>query len=145
MKHCNECGQEVSNSALFCKHCGHDLKAAGSPANGFCANCGKQVPTAAAFCNAFCNQCGHKLARTAETSPVGRPATTLQEQPTRTPTTFQHPTAAIQQKSNIGLWIVIAIIILVIAAFILMQQYNSAAYERTASGQAEQLANKLFG
>jgi len=58
MKHCNKCGREVSDSSIFCKHCGHKIKTkVDSSAKSFCNNCGKEISSDALFCK----YCGEKL------------------------------------------------------------------------------------
>ncbi len=60
---CHKCGNEISDKAAYCSHCGYPVQLKIVPKK-FCGYCGAEVDS----CSNFCDQCGRSINKNSETN-----------------------------------------------------------------------------
>ena len=60
---CHKCGNEISDKAAYCSHCGYPVQLKIVPKK-FCGYCGAEVDS----CSNFCDQCGRSINKKSETN-----------------------------------------------------------------------------
>lgn len=171
MTYCNKCDKEVPEGAKFCRFCGHKLKQVSEDAP-YCHECGKEVDPYAVFCRNcghklkveedveeekpdeqdeekwwYCEYCEKEFATEVEALRHERECPEKKAKDTVREVHVHQDSGPIQNNHQSGskAWIIIVVIIIIIGAMLLMNMYNEAAYQRTASGQVESAISKIFG
>ncbi len=160
MKHCNKCGKENLDNAIFCKYCGHKIKApVTSSKKAFCNSCGKEISKDAKFCkycganvieesedeetpeepeSFSCEYCGKEFNSEIACLKHEKSCPNRESESSYT-TKKQTYVEETPTKRSSGLSWVIIIIIIVIAAIILMNMYNQGQYDTSVAGQIKGL------
>ena len=165
---CEKCGKQVSETAEFCKDCGHKLKTKPRSQNMFCGACGSKN-----FKDSkFCKDCGEKLfeeAQIKQKADANNNDNTFEcehcgkgfvseiaclkhekncsERTTKCETISnpQQESNSIRQKKSNAWVVIVVVIIIVIAAFGLMSMYGQQQHAASFVGQTESILDKIFG